>query len=278
MRWIARDITFDFPRPMLLMGIINTTPDSFADGGRFLDTDSAVDHALRLAGEGADILDIGGESSRPGSEPVPEEEELRRVIPVIERLAKRGESVISVDTQKPAVAKAALDAGASIVNDIAANRESPEIWEVVAVAKAGYVCMHMQGTPQTMQAKPRYDDVLREVGDFFSRRLAKLGEHGISGEQVALDPGIGFGKELDHNIKLLSGLNRFSVAERPILVGMSRKSFIGKLLGAPTGDRLPASLACAAWSAIEGAHIVRVHDVAETVQAVRMVEALKRNR
>ena len=278
MRWIARDITFDFPRPMLLMGIINTTPDSFADGGRFLDTDSAVDHALRLAGEGADILDIGGESSRPGSEPVPEEEELRRVIPVIERLAKRGESVISVDTQKPAVAKAALDAGASIVNDIAANRESPEIWEVVAVAKAGYVCMHMQGTPQTMQAKPRYDDVLREVGDFFSRRLAKLGEHGISGEQVALDPGIGFGKELDHNIKLLSGLNRFSVAERPILVGMSRKSFIEKLLGTPTGDRLPASLACAAWSAIEGAHIVRVHDVAETVQAVRMVEALKRNR
>ena len=278
MRWIARDITFDFPRPMLLMGIINTTPDSFADGGRFLDTDSAVDHALRLAGEGAEILDIGGESSRPGSEPVPEEEELRRVIPVIERLAKRGESVISVDTQKPAVAKAALDAGASIVNDIAANRESPEIWEVVAVAKAGYVCMHMQGTPQTMQAKPRYDDVLREVGDFFSRRLAKLGEHGISGEQVALDPGIGFGKDLDHNIKLLSGLNRFSVAERPILVGMSRKSFIGKLLGTPTGDRLPASLACAAWSAIEGAHIVRVHDVAETVQAVRMVEALKRNR
>ena len=278
MRWIARDITFDFPRPMLLMGIINTTPDSFADGGRFLDTDSAVDHALRLADEGADILDIGGESSRPGSEPVPEEEELRRVIPVIERLAKRGESVISVDTQKPAVAKAALDAGASIVNDIAANRESPEIWEVVAVAKAGYVCMHMQGTPQTMQAKPRYDDVLREVGDFFSRRLAKLGEHGISGEQVALDPGIGFGKDLDHNIKLLSGLNRFSVAERPILVGMSRKSFIGKLLGTPTGDRLPASLACAAWSAIEGAHIVRVHDVAETVQAVRMVEALKRNR
>jgi len=277
-RWIARDITFNFPRPMLVMGIVNTTPDSFADGGRFLDTDSAVDHALCLAGEGAEILDIGGESTRPGSEPVPAEEELRRVIPVIERLAKRGESVISVDTQKPEVAKAALDAGASIVNDIAANRKSPEMWKVVAGAKAGYVCMHMQGTPQTMQAKPRYDDVLREVGDFFSRRLAKLDEHGVSGEQVALDPGIGFGKNLEHNIKLLGGLNRFSVAERPILVGVSRKSFIGKLLGTPTGDRLPASLACAAWAAIEGAHIVRVHDAADTVQAVRMAEALKRNR
>jgi len=277
-RWIARDITFDFPRPMLVMGIVNTTPDSFADGGRFLDTDSAVDHALRLADGGAEILDIGGESTRPGSEPVPAEEELRRVIPVIERLAKRGESVISVDTQKPEVAKAALDAGASIVNDIAANRESPEMCEVVAGAKAGYVCMHMQGTPQTMQAEPQYDDVLREVGEFFCDRLAKLAEHGVSGEQVALDPGIGFGKNLEHNIKLLGGLNRFSVAERPILVGVSRKSFIGKLLGTPTGDRLPASLACAAWAAIEGAHIVRVHDAADTVQAVRMAEALKRNR
>ena len=278
MRWTARDVTFEFPRPMLVMGIVNTTPDSFADGGRFTDTDSAVDHALRLADEGAEIIDIGGESTRPGSDPVSAEEELRRVVPVIGRLAKRGESVISVDTQKPEVAKAALDAGASIVNDIAANRESSEMWEVVAGAKAGYVCMHMQGTPQTMQAKPRYDDVLREVGDFFSKRLAKLTEYGISSEQVALDPGIGFGKNLEHNIKLLGGLNRFSVAERPILVGVSRKSFIGKLLGTPTGDRLPASLACAAWSAIEGAHIVRVHDVAETVQAVRMAETLKRNR
>jgi len=277
-RWTARDVTFEFPRPMLVMGIVNTTPDSFADGGRFTDTDSAVDHALRLAAEGSEIIDIGGESTRPGSDPVSAEEELRRVVPVIGRLAKRSDVTLSIDTQKPAVAKAALDAGATIVNDIAANRESPEMWQVVAEAKAGYVCMHMQGTPQTMQAKPRYDDVLREVGSFFSSRLAKLAEHGISGEQVALDPGIGFGKELEHNIKLLSGLNQFSVSERPLLVGVSRKSFIGKLLGAPAGDRLPASLACAAWSAIEGAHIVRVHDVAETVQAVRMAEALKRNR
>ena len=278
MRWIARDVTFEFPRPMVVMGIVNTTPDSFADGGRFPDTDSAADHALRLADEGAEIIDIGGESTRPGSDPVSAEEELRRVVPVIERLAKRGDVVLSIDTQKPAVARAALDAGASIVNDVAANRESPEMWQVVAEARAGYVCMHMQGTPQTMQAKPCYDDVLREVGSFFAERLARLAEHGVSGEQVALDPGIGFGKELEHNMKLLSGLNQFSVAQRPLLVGVSRKSFIGKLLGTALEERLPASLACAVWSVIEGAHIVRVHDVAETVQAVRMAEALSDNR
>ncbi|MFQ3169705.1 MAG: dihydropteroate synthase [Limisphaerales bacterium] len=275
MRWIARDVTFDFPRPMVVMGIVNTTPDSFADGGQFPDSDSAVEHALRLAGEGAEIIDIGGESTRPGSAPVSAEEELRRVIPVIERLAKCSDVALSIDTQKPAVAKAALDAGASIVNDIAANRESPEMWQVVAETKAGYVCMHMQGTPQTMQAKPCYDDVLREVGSFFVERLAKLAEHGVSGNQVALDPGIGFGKTLDHNIKLLRGLNQFSFTERPLLVGVSRKTFIGKLLGTPLEERLPASLACAVWSVIEGAQIVRVHDVVETVQAVRMAEALK---
>jgi len=274
-RWIARDVTFDFPRPMVVMGIVNTTPDSFADGGQFPDSDSAVEHALRLAGEGAEIIDIGGESTRPGSAPVSAEEELRRVIPVIERLAKCSDVALSIDTQKPAVAKAALDAGASIVNDIAANRESPEMWQVVAETKAGYVCMHMQGTPQTMQAKPCYDDVLREVGSFFVERLAKLAEHGVSGNQVALDPGIGFGKTLDHNIKLLRRLNQFSFTERPLLVGVSRKTFIGKLLGTPLEERLPASLACAVWSVIEGAQIVRVHDVVETVQAVRMAEALK---
>jgi dihydropteroate synthase len=277
-RWIARDVTFEFPRSMVVMGIVNTTPNSFADGGRFLDTDSAVDHALRLAAEGAEIIDIGGESPRPGSEPVSAEEELRRVIPVIERLAKRCGAALSIDTQKPAVAKAALNAGASIVNDIAANRESPEMWQVVAEAKAGYVCMHMQGTPQTMQAEPHYDDVLREVDGFFAERLGALTEHGVSAEQVALDPGIGFGKRLKHNIKLLSGLKRFNVAERPLLVGVSRKSFIGKQLGTPTSERLPASLACAVWSALNGAQIVRVHDVAETVQAVRMAEALSDNR
>ena len=278
MRWTVRDFVFKFPRPMVVMGVVNTTPDSFSDGGHFLDTDMATDHGLRLADEGAEIIDIGGESTRPGSEPVSATEELRRVVPVIERLAKRCGAVISIDTQKPAVARAALDAGASIVNDIAANRESPEMWQIVAEAKAGYICMHMQGTPQTMQAEPHYDDVLREVGDFFSERLARLAEQGVSGEQVALDPGIGFGKELKHNIKLLSGIHELIMSGRPLLIGASRKSFIGKLLGTPTNERLPASLACAVWSAIEGAHIVRVHDVAETVQAVRMTEALSDNR
>ena len=278
MRWTACDSVFNFPRPMVVMGVVNTTPDSFSDGGHFLDNDMATDHGLRLADEGAEIIDIGGESTRPGSEPVSVKEEMRRVLPVIERLAKRCEAVISIDTQKPAVAKAGLDAGASIVNDIAANRQSTEMWQVVAEARAGYVCMHMQGTPQTMQTEPHYDDVLQEVGDFFSERLTRLAEHGVNSEQVALDPGIGFGKELEHNIKLLSGIHQLIISGRPLLIGASRKSFIGKLLGTPSNERLPASLACAACAAAKGAHIVRVHDVAETVQAVRMAEALSGNR
>ena len=278
MRWTACDSVFNFPRPMMVMGVVNTTPDSFSDGGHFLDNDMATDHGLRLVDEGAEIIDIGGESTRPGSEPVSVKEELRRVVPVIERLAKICGAVISIDTQKPAVAKAALDVGASIVNDIAANRQSTEMWQVVAEARAGYVCMHMQGTPQTMQTEPHYDDVLQEVGDFFSERLTRLAEHGVNSEQVALDPGIGFGKELEHNIKLLSGIHQLIISGRPLVIGASRKSFIGKLLGTPSNERLPASLACAACAAAEGAHIVRVHDVAETVQAVRMAEALSGNR
>ena len=274
MRWIAREHQFNFPRPTIVMGIVNTTPDSFTDGGRFLDADAAGAHALRLASEGAEILDIGGESTRPGSAEVSEQEELDRVIPVIERLAKRPELVLSIDTQKPSVAREALAAGASIVNDIAANRSDAEMWQVVAEAGAGYVCMHMQGTPQTMQANPEYEDVTSEVSDFFRERLALLSSHGVTLDQVALDPGIGFGKALEHNIKLLRDLNKFSFVERPMLVGASRKSFIEKLLGATIDERLPASLACAAWAAIQGSQIIRVHDVAETIQAVRMAEAL----
>ena len=276
MRWIAREHQFNFPRPTIVMGIVNTTPDSFTDGGRFLNADAAGAHALRLASEGAEILDIGGESTRPGSAEVSEQEELDRVIPVIERLAKRPELVLSIDTQKPSVAREALAAGASIVNDIAANRSDAEMWQVVAEAEAGYVCMHMQGTPQTMQAKPEYDDVTTEVIAFFKERLSLLLAHGVAAEQIALDPGIGFGKTLEHNIKLLRDLNKFSLVERPMLVGASRKSFIEKLLGAPVDERLPASLACAAWAAIQGSQIIRVHDVAETAQAVRMAEALAR--
>ena len=259
---------------MIVMGIVNTTPDSFSDGGHFLDPDAAVTHALRLANEGAEILDIGGESSRPGSAAVSEQEELDRVIPVIERLAKQPKLVLSIDTQKPNVAREAIATGASIVNDIAANREDPEMWQIVAEANAGYICMHMQGTPQTMQTKPVYDDVTDSVRAFFDERLKRLTVVGLRPEQVALDPGIGFGKTLEHNIKLLRYLNKFSLVERPLLLGASRKSFIEKLLGVPVDDRLPASLACATWAAIQGSQIIRVHDVAETVQAVRMTEAL----
>ena len=203
-----------------------------------------------------------------------EQEELDRVIPVIERLAKQPKLVLSIDTQKPNVAQEAIAAGASIVNDVAANRENIEMWQIVAKANAGYICMHMQGTPQTMQSKPAYDNVTDSVRAFFDERLKRLAAVGVRPNQVALDPGIGFGKTLEHNIKLLRDLNKFSFFERPILVGASRKFFIGKLLGVPVDERLPASLACATWAAIQGSQIIRVHDVTETVQAVRITEAL----
>ncbi|MFT5493715.1 MAG: dihydropteroate synthase [Limisphaerales bacterium] len=270
----ARQFEFQFPRPMIVMGVVNVTPDSFSDGGQFLDVDAAVDQALRLESEGAEILDIGGESTRPNAEPVTEAEEIRRVVPVIQRLASRARAAISIDTQKPGVAEAALDAGASIVNDIAANREDDAMWRLVARTDAGYVAMHMQGAPKTMQASPHYEDVLAEVETFFQDRLARLAAAGVSPEQVALDPGIGFGKALEHNLALLGGLFRFTKITRPILIGASRKSFMGKLLEIETGDRLPASLACACRATEAGVQIVRVHDVAATVQAVRMTEAI----
>ncbi len=257
------------------MGIVNVTPDSFSDGGRFLEPASAVEHGLEQVARGAEIIDVGGESTRPGAEPVSEAEELRRVLPVIERLASRVKVPVSIDTQKPAVARAALQAGASIVNDIAANRADDELWRIVAEAKAGYICMHMQGTPQTMQLNPVYRDVVGEVRDFFVDRLERLKGAGVDAVQVVLDPGIGFGKTLEHNLQLLAGLERFTNLERPVLLGVSRKSFIGKLLGAEVGARLPAALACACLAIRAGAQMVRTHDVAETLQAARMTEAIR---
>lgn len=270
----ARKFEFRFPRPALVMGIVNVTPDSFSDGGKFLQSEAAVAHAVELVAEGADILDIGGESTRPGAAPVDETEEMRRVLPVISALAGQVKVPLSVDTAKPAVAEAALAAGASIVNDIAANRSDREMWRVAVNAGAGYVCMHMLGTPASMQLQPEYLDVVAEVGDFFSERLERLAEAGLKPEQVALDPGIGFGKTAEHNLQLLAGLQSLTRFGRPLLVGVSRKSFIGKTLGAEVGQRLPASLACAGWAVEHGAQIIRAHDVAETVQAVRMTEAL----
>ena len=256
------------------MGVINVTPDSFSDGGQFLDAGAAVDHALKLAAQGAEILDVGGESTRPGAGPVGEAEELRRVLPVIEQLAGRVDIPISIDTMKPAVARAALAAGASIVNDVAAHRERSVMWRGVAEFKAGYVCMHARGLPQTMQENPVYADVVREVAGFFQERLERLNADGVAADQVVLDVGIGFGKTMEHNLQLLANLRSFTTMARPLLIGVSRKSFIGKLLGAGLSERLPASLACACLAVESGVQIIRAHDVAETVQAVRMAEAV----
>jgi dihydropteroate synthase len=270
----ARQFEFHFPRPALVMGIINVTPDSFSDGGQFLSASAAVDHGLVLVRQGADILDVGGESSRPGAVPVAEDEELRRVIPVIEQLASKIKVPISIDTAKPGVARAALAAGAALVNDVAANRNGEAMGRVVAEAGAGYVAMHAQGAPATMQVNPSYTDIVREVDAFFGAKLEELGHWNIAPEQIILDPGIGFGKGLEHNLQLLAGLRSFTKWRRPVLLGVSRKSFIGKLLGAEVAGRAPASLACAVLAVASGAHIIRTHDVVETVQGLRMTEAI----
>jgi dihydropteroate synthase len=270
----ARDFEFIFPRPALVMGIVNVTPDSFSDGGKYLDPAAAVDHALRLVAEGAEIIDVGGESTRPKAEPVPEAEELRRVMPVLKALARRLDVPISIDTMKAGVARAALEAGATMVNDVGANRTNPEMWRLVAEAGAGYVCLHMQGTPQTMQANPTYEDVVREVGEFFLARLRQLEGCGVTREQIILDPGIGFGKTSAHNLELLGALKGFARLARPLLLGVSRKSFLGGFAGAGPVARLPAALACAALAVEAGVQMIRAHDVAETVQTIRITEAI----
>ena len=270
----ARQFEYVFPGRALLMGVVNVTPDSFSDGGEFFSTDRAVARALQLAAEGADFIDMGGESSRPGARPVPEAEELRRVIPVIEQLAGRLAIAISIDTIKPAVARAALRAGASLINDIAANREDDAMWRLAAESGAGYVLMHMQGAPENMQKNPVYKNVVEEVNEFFGGRLARLAACGVKAEQVALDVGIGFGKRLEDNLQLLARLEAFTKWNRPLLLGASRKSFMGQLSGASPPDRLPSSLACACWAAQRGAGIIRTHDVAATRQALGMTRCL----
>lgn len=271
----ARQFQFTFPRPALVMGIVNVTPDSFSDGGRFLDPAAAVAHARELVAQGADLLDIGGESSRPGAVPVAEAEELRRVLPVIEALAGEVQVPISIDTVKPGVARAALAAGAAIVNDIAASRTDPEMWQIVAEAGAGYVCMHMRGTPATMQERLEYADVVAEVGEFFAQQLPRLAAQGVPAENVLLDPGIGFGKTAEHSLQLLASLGALTRCQRPLLVGVSRKSFISATTGVPLERRLPGSLAAAVWAVTQGAQILRVHDVEETIQALRLCEAIR---
>ena len=274
MRWRCVDFDFEFPRRALVMGVVNVTPDSFSDQGQFFDTEAAVARAMALAAEGADLIDVGGESTRPGATPVPVEEELRRVIPVVERLSVMLNIPVSIDTRKPQVADAALRAGASIVNDVQANRSEAGMWEVVATHRAGYVAMHMQGLPENMQENPVYRDVCGEVAGFLATTMDRLGSAGISTEQVVLDPGIGFGKTASHNLSLLAGIGTFRKLGRPLLVGLSRKSFIGSILGAGVADRLPGALACTQWCYLNGVQIFRTHDVVATTQTLRMSEAL----
>ncbi len=263
-----------FPRPAVVMGILNVTPDSFFDGGRFRQIDKAIEHGLRMAEAGAEILDVGGESTRPGAAEVSEEEECGRVVPVIAGLASRCQAMISVDTRKAGVARRAVELGACIVNDVGAAARRPELWKVVAETGAGYVLMHMQGTPETMQLTPAYRDVVGEVRDFFVERLKQATEEGVASEQVMLDVGIGFGKRLEHNLALLARLGEFKALGRPLVVGLSRKSLIGEISGAAVEDRMPGSLAGACWAALAGAGILRVHDVSETMQALRVLNAV----
>lgn len=274
-RFTARQFQFVFPRPALVMGVLNVTPDSFSDDGKYFETAAAVARGLALVGQGAEILDIGGESTRPGATPVEEAEELRRVIPVIQQLAGQVKVPISVDTTKAAVARAALNAGASVVNDVSGWRARDELWQVVADFHAGYICMHSGNASAAPTAAPIYGDVVREVGEFFQEQLGELlNRAGVVPEQVVLDVGIGFGKSVEHNLQLLANLGMFNRLRRPLLLGASRKSFLGSLSGAEPIERLPASLACATLAVEAGAHIIRAHDVAETVQAARLAEAV----
>ncbi len=257
------------------MGIINVTPDSFYDGGKRLDSGRAVADSMAQVEAGADVIDIGGESTRPGARTVSLTEELQRVLPVIRGLRRKVNVPISIDTYKAQVAQAALTEGADIVNDISALRFDPAMALLVAAEKVPVVLMHMQGTPQTMQAEPRYHDVLREVGDFLATRVKFSVEAGVERENIIIDPGIGFGKTLDHNLTLLRGLPALASIGQPLLVGASRKTFIGKLLGVEPQERLEGSLAAAIAAVFGGAHILRVHDVEETRRAIRVADAIR---
>ncbi len=260
---------------VLVMGILNVTPDSFFDGGRHLDMAAAVKHALAMVRDGADIIDVGGESSRPGAAPVPAEVELSRVVPVIEQIEGRSDVVVSVDTTKAAVARAALAAGAKIVNDISALRFDPEMASVIADAGAYVVLMHMQGTPRTMQENPTYTDPVAEIKAFFADRMAAAVRAGIDESRIILDPGIGFGKRLEHNLAILRGIAEFGELGAPLLIGLSRKSFLGEILGIPAEDRLIGTVAANAIAVRNGADIIRVHDVKEGMQTAEVGRRLR---
>ena len=272
MQLTCRNRILDLGAPVV-MGVLNVTPDSFSDGGRYLDVDAAVERALRMADEGAAIIDVGGESSRPGSAPVAADEELARIVPVIERVASRSAVLLSVDTRKPEVMTTAVAAGAHLVNDIDGLR-APGALEAAARSGAAVCLMHMQGEPSTMQVDPRYDDVLAEVSAFLAARAAACVAAGIGTDRICIDPGIGFGKRLEHNLALLAGLPALAGLGFPVLVGVSRKALIGMITDRPAGERLAGSVALAALAVERGAAIIRAHDVAETVDAVKIAAVL----
>ncbi len=270
----AKDRLIEFPARPLIMGVVNVTPDSFFDGGRYLGAEAAVAHAIQLVEEGADLLDIGAESTRPGADVVSEAEECRRAIPVVSAVAKAVTVPISIDTSKAAVARAALDAGAVLVNDVTALRGDRAMVDVVAKTGAGIVLMHMPGTPRTMQQDPHYDDVVGEIVDFFEERIRFAMAHGIVQRQMILDPGIGFGKLLLHNLTLLAQLRRFMQFECPLLIGVSQKAFLGQLVNRPVQERQWATAAAVAMAVDRGAGILRVHDVKAMKDVVQVTAAI----
>jgi dihydropteroate synthase len=273
--WKIGDRTFDLSQQALIMGVLNVTPDSFSDGGNFFDTEKALEHGLRMAAEGAHIVDIGGESTRPRAEAVTAEEELRRVIPVIEQLRRKSEVIISIDTSKAEVARSAIRAGASIVNDVTGGRGDEEMMPLIAETKSAFVIMHMQGTPQTMQIGPQYTNVVSEISDFFRQQYDRAIVYSIDPMAIAFDPGIGFGKTLEHNLELLAHLDVLRACDRPIVIGVSRKSFLGKLINSTQiSDRLAPAVALTSLLRTRGADVFRVHEVKENANALKITEAI----
>jgi dihydropteroate synthase len=273
--WKIAGREIDFSNRAFIMGILNVTPDSFSDGGEFFTTEKAVAQGQRMAAEGAQIVDVGGESTRPGAEAISLDDELERVLPVIAKLRKTVSAFISIDTSKAAVAREALAAGASIVNDVTGGRADPQMMQVVAKSGAAFIIMHMQGTPRTMQAAPHYENVVGEVADFFRQQYGRAVDCGIESMAIAFDPGIGFGKTVEHNLSLLANLAGLRTHDRPIVVGVSRKSSLGKMIGSnKMSDRLAPTIAFTALLRERGANVLRVHDVRENVAALRATEAL----
>jgi len=272
-----RNYSFDFTQRTYVMGILNVTPDSFSDGGSYLRRDSAVERALAMERDGADIIDVGGESTRPGAEKVSVKEEIQRVVPVIEEITKRVQIPVSIDTYKSAVAEAAVSAGASMINDISGLRFDPQMPSIAALHKIPVVIMHIKGTPENMQKNPVYTSLISEIMDYLREGIHIAMQAGIPGDRIILDPGIGFGKTVEHNLEIIQRLNEFEGFEKPVLLGHSRKSFIGRILDdLPVTDRLEGTAAAAAIGIFNGANIIRVHDVKEMVRVARVADAIRR--